>query len=118
MDFSRAGAVEVLAGAFRARMQWRQDGHLRVGPGPRRPDRETAQRDLESMRAAAKGMGREDGYAAMAAEADRLKAGKGPKEEGSVVLFGISFRARIRWMDGGEERRAYGPRRSEKRRAG
>ena len=69
------------------------------------------------MRSAASGMGREDGLAAMAAEADRLKAGKGPKEEGSVVLFGISFRARIRWMDGGEERRAYGPRRSEKRRA-
>ena len=53
----------------------------------------------------------------MAVEADRLTAGKEPGEEGSVVLFGISFRARLRWMDGGEERRAYGPRRSEKRRA-
>ena len=29
----------------------------------------------------------------------------------------MAFRAPIRWMDGQEERRAYGPRRSEKRRA-
>ena len=29
----------------------------------------------------------------------------------------MAFRAQIRWMDGQEERRAYGPRRSEKRRA-
>ena len=61
MDFSRAGSVEALAGAFRARVQWRQDGHLRVGPGPRRPTREAAEEDLESMRAAASGMSREGG---------------------------------------------------------
>ena len=69
------------------------------------------------MRAAASGMGREDGLAAMKVEADRLQAAKAPKEEGSVVLFGISFCARLRWTDGGEERRAYGPRRPEERRA-
>ena len=38
-------------------------------PGPRRPDRQAAEEDLLSMRAAASGMGREDGFAAMAAEA-------------------------------------------------
>ena len=82
MDFSRAGAVDSLAGAFRARLQWKQDGHLRVAPGPRRPTREAAEEDLESMRAAASGMSREDGFAAVKAEADALKAGKPPKEVG------------------------------------
>ena len=75
MDFSRAGATEALAGAFRARVQWRQDGHKRVGPGPMRLTREAAEEDLESMRAAASGMSREDGFAAMKVEADALKAG-------------------------------------------
>ena len=69
------------------------------------------------MRAAASGMGREAGFAAMAAEAKRLIAGKAPKAGGSIVPFGKGFRARIRWTVGGEERRAYGPRRSEERRA-
>ena len=69
------------------------------------------------MRAAASGMSREDGFAAMAAEAKRLIACKAPKKVGSVVLFGKDFVARIRWMYGGEERHAYGPRRSEERRA-
>ena len=42
MDFSRAGAAEALAGAFRARVQWKQEGRLRVGPGPSRRTREAA----------------------------------------------------------------------------
>ena len=67
MDFSRAGAVQALSGAFRARVQWKQDGHRREGPGPRRPLREAAEEDLESMRAAASGRSREDGFAAMEA---------------------------------------------------
>ena len=63
MDFSRAGAVEALAGAFRDRVQRRQDGHLRVAPGPVRRTREAAEEDLESMRATARGMGRAEGFA-------------------------------------------------------
>ena len=117
MDFSRAGYVHSLPDAFRARAKWKDGGRLRECDGPRRPDEETAQRDLESMRAAARGMGRGDGYAAMAAEADRLKSGKPPKEEGSVMVFGNSSVACVRWREAGEMRYAYGPRRAEKRRA-
>ena len=84
MDFSRVGAMQALSGAFRARVQWKQDGRLREAPGPRRPTREAAEEDLESMRAAASGMSREDGFAAMKVEADALKAGKPPKEAGSI----------------------------------
>ena len=73
MDFSRAGAVEPLASGFRARVQWRQDGHKSGGPGPTRPTREAAEEDLESMRAAARGMSREEGFAAMKVEDDQLK---------------------------------------------
>ena len=69
------------------------------------------------MRAAASGMGREDGFAAMKVEAERLKSVKVPKEEGSVKRLSVGFAALIRWTDGGEERRAYGPRRPEERRA-
>ena len=79
MDFSRVGFAQALSGAFRARVQWRQDGHLRVGPGPRRPTREAAEEDLESMRAAASGMSREDGFAAMAGEAEPLIDGEPPE---------------------------------------
>ena len=96
MDFSRAGSVLSLPGAFRARVQW-NDGRPREFYGPRRPDEETAKRDLESMRAAARGMGRGDGYAAMAAEADRLEAGTPPKEAGSVMVFRNSSVACVRW---------------------
>ena len=69
------------------------------------------------MRTAASGTGREEGFAAMAVEADRLKACKAPRDEGSVKPLGTGFTALIRWIDEGEERFAYGPRRSEKRRA-
>ena len=117
MDFSNVGITEGVSDAFRAHVKLRINGKQRNAYGPRRPDEEAAKDDLESMRAAASGMSREDGFAAMKVEADRLKAAKAPKEEGSVVLFGRSFRARLRWTDGGEGRRAYGPRRCEKRRA-
>ena len=69
------------------------------------------------MRAAASGMGREDGFAAMAAEAKRLIAGKAPKAEGSVEPMGTAFRASIRWRVEGSIIPARGPRRAEKRRA-
>ena len=102
MDFSRVGAVQALSGAFRARVQWKEDGHLRECPGPRRPTREAAEEDLESMRAAASGMSREDGFAAMKVEADALKAGKPPKEIGFVELGDNAFRARVQFRDGNE----------------
>ena len=50
-------------------------------------------RDLGSMRAAANGKSREEGFAAMAVEAQWLEAGKPPKEEGSIKASGIGFRA-------------------------
>ena len=63
------------------RSQYREEGAKRHIPGPWRPDEEAAKEDLEAIRAAASGMGREDGFAAMAAEAKRLIAGKAPKAE-------------------------------------
>ena len=117
MDFSRIGVVEADGAAYCAHAQ-RKDGkkncHIR---GPFRPDQQAAQEDLESMRAAASGMGREDGFAAMAAEAKRLIAGKAPKAEGSVEPMGVVFRARIQWRVEGSIIPARGPRRAEKRRA-
>ena len=117
MDFSRAGAVQALSGAFRARVQWKQDGHLCEGPGPRRPQREAAEGDLESMRDAASGMSREEGFAAMEAEATRLREGRAPRDEGSVTPLDDCHRARIQWREGGAMCHVYGPRRAEKRRA-
>ena len=61
MDFTRAGYVHSLPDAFRARVKWKDSGRLRECDGPRRPDEEAAKEDLESMRAAASGMSREDG---------------------------------------------------------
>ena len=117
MNVSSVGSVERVAAAFRVRVRWNADGKFKVCRGPCRRNEETAKEDLESMRAAASGMSRRDGFAAMKVEADRLKAAKAPKEEGSVVLFRRSSCARLRWTDGGEGRRAYGPRRCEERRA-
>ena len=112
------GVVERDGNTFRAHVQYREQGAKQHIPGPWRPDEEAAKTDLYAMRAAANGMSREDGFAAMKVEADRLKAGKVPKEQGSVKPLGKSFAALIRWTDDeGEERRAYGPRRTEKRRA-
>ena len=112
------GSIERDGNSFRAHVMFREQGALRNIPGPWRPEEEAAKADLYAMRAAANGMSREDGFAAMKVEADRLKAGKVPKEQGSVKPLGKSFAALIRWTDDeGEERRAYGPRRVEKRRA-
>ena len=79
MDFSRSGTTERVGASFRAHVQWNDKGKQHAH-GPNRPDEEAAKEDLESMRAAASGKSREDGFAAMKAEADALKAGKPPKE--------------------------------------
>ena len=71
---------------------------------PRRPDEAAAKEDLESMRAAASGMSREDGFAAMKVEADALKAGKPPKEVGFIDRDGNVFRARVQYREEGAKR--------------
>ena len=76
MDFSNAGVTEPAGAAFRAHVTWYDKGANRNIYGPRRPDEAAAKEDLESLRAAASGMSREDGYAAMKVEADELKAAK------------------------------------------
>ena len=86
MDFSRAGYVHSLPDAFRARAKWKDSGRPRECYGPRRPDEEAAKEDFESMRAAASGMGRDDGFAAMGAEAKRLREGKATREQGNIVV--------------------------------
>ena len=98
MDFSNVGATEPAGNAFRAHVQWYDKGANRNIYGPRRPDEEAAKDDLESMRAAASGMSREDGFAAMKAEADALKAGKPPKEAGFIDRDGNFFRARVDYL--------------------
>ena len=60
MDFSNAGTTEPAGDAFRAHVTWYDKGTRRNIYGPRRPDQQSAQADLETMRAAASGMGRED----------------------------------------------------------
>ena len=61
MDFSNAGTTEPAGDAFRAHVQYRcAKGANRNIYGPRRPDEDAAKDDLESMRAAARGMSRED----------------------------------------------------------
>ena len=77
--------------------------------GPRRPDEAAAREDLESMRAAASGMSREDGFAAMKVEADELKAGKQPKEVGFIDRDSNSFRAHVHFRENGAEQNIYGP---------
>ena len=104
MDFTRAGYVHSLPDAFRARVKWKDSGRLRECDGPRRPTEEAAKEDLESMRAAASGMSREDGFAAMKVEADELKAGKPPKEVGYVDGGGNGFRAHVEFMEEGARR--------------
>ena len=90
MNFSNAGTTEPAGDAFRAHVTWYDKGVKRNRNirGPRRPDEEAAQKDLESIRAVASGMGREDGFAAMATEAKRLCDSKTPKGQGSVTPFG------------------------------
>ena len=61
------------------------------------------------MRAAASGMSREDGFAAMKVEADALKAGKSPKEVGFIERAVDSFRARVQFKEEGTLRHIPGP---------
>ena len=105
MDFSKACVTEDVNGAFRAHVQRSDKGSTgRHIHGPRRPDQQSAQEDLESMRAAASGMGREDGFAAMKIEADELKAGKPPKEVGFIEGDGNAFRAHVQFREEGAKR--------------
>ena len=103
MDFSRAGVVKPAGESYRVHVQWRGNTGKRDIYGPRRPDKQTAQLDLESMRAAGNGKCRQEGFAAMEAEAKRLRDGKAPKEEGSVTPFGDGFAARVQWRDDGNK---------------
>ena len=88
---------------FRAHVQWKGKGrgikqHIH---GPRRPDEDTAKDDLESMRAVANGKSREEGFAAMGAEAKRLRDGKAPMKNGSAMPLEDCHRARIQWGESG-----------------
>ena len=115
MDFSRIGAVEVDGAAYCAHANPKIGGknfHIR---GPYRPDEEAAKEDLQSMRAAASGKSREDGFAAMKAEADALKAGKPPKEVGFVERDGNSFRASVKFRAQGAIQHVPGPLRAPPR---
>ena len=78
MDFSNAGTTEPAGAGFRAHVTWYDKGANRNIYGPSRTDEDAAKDDLDAMRAAASGMSREDGLAAMDAEAKRLIAGKAP----------------------------------------
>ena len=117
MDFSRAGCVHSLPDAFRARVKWTDSGRLRECYGPRRPDEGAAKGDLESMRATASGKDREEGFAAMEAEAKRLRESKAKPQGGCVKESEGSYRAVFHWLDASAERDVKGPRRAEKRRA-
>ena len=100
MDFTNCGALEIKGAVQRAHVQWSDNGRKRHIRGPFRLDEEAAKEDLESMRAAASGMSREDGFAAMKVEADELKAGKPPKEVGFIDRDGTAFRARVQFKEG------------------
>ena len=115
MDFTSCGALEVKGAVQRAHVQWSDNGAKRNIRGPFRTDQEVAQKDLESMRAAASGMRREDGFSAMEAKAQQLREGKAPREQGSVEEFDGGYRADMRWYEGGSQRHAHGPRRRYRR---
>jgi len=100
MDFSNRGTTEPAGAGFRAHVTWYDKGSSRNIYGPSRKDQQAAHEDLESMRAAASGMSREDRFAAMKAEADELKAGKPPKEVGYIDGNGNAFRYRRRRVAG------------------
>ena len=117
MDFTKIGGVEVKGASYRAHAVWKDSGVNRHIRGPCRPDQEAAQKDLDSMRSAASGREREQGFTAMAKETNRLREDKTPKEEGSVTPFGMGVAACIQWREAGTMRHAYGPRRYEQRRA-
>ena len=117
MDFSRVGGVVAIGGAFRARVQWKEKGFLRQSQGPRRAERQIAQADLESMRSAACGLGRDEGFAAICRKSLLLSEEKPTAQKGSVEQIGDAFRAHVQWIEEGANRHAHGPRRGEKRRA-
>ena len=117
MDFSRAGVVKPAGDSYRVHVQWRGNKGKRDIYGPRRTDDQAAEEDLQSMRAAASGMSRKDGFAAMEAQAKQLRDGKVTIEQGAVIIFGDSFAACIKWSDAVAVLRSYGPRRAAKRRA-
>ena len=106
------GFIDRDGNALRALVQYRENGAKRHIPGPWRTDEEAAKDDLRSMRAAASGMGRDEGVAAMAAEAKRLREGKPMTEGGCVKEQQGSYRAVFRLSD----RELDGTRRAEKRR--
>ena len=110
----KVGSIERAGKVFRAHLHFREEGTDRDIHGPWQPDDEAAKADLESIRAAASGMGREEGFAAMAAEAKRLREGKPMREGGCVKETERSYRAVFCWQD---ERDIKGPRRAERRRA-
>ena len=117
MDFSRVGGVEAVGGAFRACVQWKEKGVRRHSHGPRRAERQIAQADLESMRSAASGLGRDEGFAAIRRKSLLLSEEKPTAQKGFVEQTVEGFRARVQWIEEGANRHAHGPRRGEKRRA-
>ena len=116
-DFSGVGAVENVGTAFRARVQWKEKGVNRCSHGPRRAEQQIAQEDLQSMRAAASGLGRDEGYAALADKARLLHQEKTTPQKEYVERIDDGFRAHVQWSEAGTNRHAHGPRRGEKRRA-
>ena len=108
MDFSNCGALEVKGAVQRAHVQWSDNGAKRNIRGPFRIDEKSAQEDLQTMRAAASRMSREDGFAAMETKAQHLREGKAPREDD---------RAKFHWRNPGTHCNASGPPRAEKRRA-
>ena len=116
-DFSGVGAVETVGTAFRARVQWKEKGVNRCSHGPRRAEQQIAQEDLQSMRAAASGLGRDEGYAALANKARLLHKEKTTPQSEYVEQIDDGFRAHVQWSEAGTNRHAHGPRRGEKRRA-
>ena len=117
MDFSRVGGVEAVGGAFRACVQWKEKGVRRHSHGPWRAERQIAQADLESMRSAASGLGRDESFAAICRKSVLLSEEKPTAQKGSVEQIGDAFRAQVQWIEEGANRHAHGPRRGEKRRA-
>ena len=110
MGFSNAGATKPAGAGFRAHVTRYDKGSRRNIYGPNRKDQQAAREALESMRAAAIGMGRDEGFAAMEAEAKRLREGKAPREQGNIEEMDGSYRADI-WSCGGGH--VHGPRRRE-----
>ena len=111
MNFVRVGGLEAIGRAFRARVQWKDKGIFRRSYGPWRAERQIAQNDLDSMRAAASGLGRDEGYAAIDSQARLLFEKKPTAQKGAVEQIDDGFRAHVQWLEEGTNRQAHGPRR-------